>query len=168
MTVGVVAMLFMAACSEGTEASADDSGAAAEGNVQAANNGAKNDITPENVEDVTQMSFAEEAFEFGDITQGEKVEHTFKFTNTGDHDLVIVSAKGSCGCTIPKWPKEPIAPGAEGEIFVVFNSEGKKGKQSKRVSIVANTEPATSVLRISGNVIAPEAEAAAAPEKAEG
>ena len=67
-------------------------------------------ITADNVEELTSIEFTEEAFDFGEITQGEKVEHTFKFKNTGENDLVIVSAKGSCGCTIPEWPKEPIAP----------------------------------------------------------
>ena len=129
-------------------------------------------ITADNVEALTSMSFSEEAFDFGEITQGEKVEHTFKFKNTGENDLVIVSAKGSCGCTIPKWPKEPIAPGAEGEMFVIFNSDGKKGKQHKKVSVIANTEPATTVVALRGDVIVPEAteesteEASSTEEKA--
>jgi hypothetical protein len=114
-------------------------------------------ITADNVEVLTSMVFAEEAFDFGEITQGEKVEHTFKFKNTGENDLVIVSAKGSCGCTIPKWPKEPIAPGAEGEMFVIFNSDGKNGKQHKKVSVIANTEPATTVVALRGDVLVPEA-----------
>lgn len=114
-------------------------------------------ITADNVEELTSIEFTEEAFDFGEITQGEKVEHTFKFKNTGENDLVIVSAKGSCGCTIPEWPKEPIAPGEEGEMFVVFNSDGKKGKQHKKVTVVANTEPATTVVALRGDIIVPEA-----------
>ena len=126
---------------------------------------AQAEVTTENVESTTSIAFEEEVFDFGSITQGEKVTHTFKFKNTGDADLVIVSAKGSCGCTVPEWPKEPIAPGAEGEINVVFNSEGKNGKQHKRVSIVANTEPATSAVALKGEIIAPEtAEPAEATE----
>jgi len=124
----------------------------------------ENNLTPENVEAITSIKFDEESFDFGSITQGEKVEHTFKFTNTGENDLVIVSAKGSCGCTIPKWPKEPIAPGGQGDIFVVFNSEGKSNKQHKQVSIIANTEPATTVVSITGDVIAPDSK----PTNAEG
>ncbi|GAB4377472.1 MAG: hypothetical protein Kow0075_06010 [Salibacteraceae bacterium] len=112
--------------------------------------------TPENVEAKTTIEFEELAYDFGTITQGERVEHTFKFKNTGENDLLIVSAKGSCGCTIPKWPKEPIPPGGEGEIFVVFNSEGKSNKQHKKVTIVANTEPATTVLALRGEVVAPQ------------
>ena len=102
------------------------------------------------------IKFEEELFEFGEITQGEKVEHTFMFTNTGDADLIVTSAKGSCGCTVPEWPKKPIKPGEKGEINVVFNSEGKKGRQHKKVTIVANTQPSTNVIAISGEIIAPE------------
>ncbi|MEX2595745.1 MAG: DUF1573 domain-containing protein [Salibacteraceae bacterium] len=125
---------------------------------------AEAEVTTENVEATTSISFEEEVFDFGTITQGEKVTHVFKFRNTGDADLVIVSAKGSCGCTVPEWPKEPIKPGAEGEINVVFNSEGKSGKQHKRVSVVANTEPATTPVALKGEIIAPETDAASEEE----
>lgn len=109
----------------------------------------------ENV-DLPVIEFDEILHEFGDITQGEKVEHTFSFTNTGKADLIITSAKGSCGCTVPQWPKKPIKPGEKGEINVVFNSEGKKGKQHKKITIVANTQPSTNIVAISGTIIAPE------------
>lgn len=121
-------------------------------------------VTADNVVNTTGIKFEEERFNFGTITQGEKVKHTFMFTNTGNSDLVIVSAKGSCGCTVPEWPKEPIAAGEQGEIYVVFNSDGKSGKQLKQISIVANTEPATSVIALEGDVIAPDADAAPATE----
>ncbi len=136
----VVVSMMLASCGGG-EKSADQG---------------QTEITTENVESTTSIAYAEEMFDFGSITEGEKVTHVFNFTNTGDADLVIVSAKGSCGCTVPEWPKEPIAPGAEGEISVVFNSEGKKGMQNKRVSIVANTEPATTAITLKGEVISPE------------
>lgn len=117
---------------------------------------AEQEVSTENVEQTTSIVFEEEVFDFGSITQGEKVTHTFKFQNSGDADLVIVSAKGSCGCTVPEWPKEPIPAGGEGVINVVFNSEGKSGKQHKRVTVVANTEPATTAVALKGDVIAPE------------
>ena len=72
------------------------------------------------------MEFEKEIFDFGTIAQGEKVNFIYKFTNTGDADLIISSAKGSCGCTVPDWPKQPIAPGEVSEIKVVFNSDGKQ------------------------------------------
>jgi uncharacterized cupredoxin-like copper-binding protein len=86
--------------------------------------------------------------DFGTIIEGERVEHTFKFTNTGTADLVISSATASCGCTIPSPPKEPIAPGEEGEIKVEFNSAGKSAMQTKDITILANTNPVKTILQI--------------------
>ena len=100
----------------------------------------------------TTMTLAENEFDFGTIDEGEKVSHVYKFTNTGEEPLIISNAKGSCGCTVPKWPKDPIAPGEKGEILVEFNSKNKKGKQSKRVTITANTNPTQSFLTIKGDV----------------
>ena len=79
----------------------------------------------------TTMSFEHNDFDFGSVKEGEKVKHTYKFKNTGSEPLIISSAKGSCGCTVPKWPSEPIAPGASGVIDVEFDSKGKPGKQTK-------------------------------------
>lgn len=88
----------------------------------------------------TTASFSEYEWDFGTIDEGDKVEHTFTFTNTGTNPLVLEKCKGSCGCTVPTCPKEPIPPGGTGEIGVVFNSKGKKNKQTKRVTITCNTE----------------------------
>jgi hypothetical protein len=92
---------------------------------------------------------------------GEKVEHTYTFTNTGSEPLVISNAKGSCGCTVPSWPKEPIAPGATGEILVRFDSKGKGrvggGAQTKTVTITANTTPPDTRITIKGKVNKEEA-----------
>lgn len=104
------------------------------------------------------MEFEEESYDFGEISQGEKVEHAFVFTNNGDADLIISSATGSCGCTVPSYPKEPIKPGQTAEILVVFDSNGKKGAQHKRVTLVANTNPNKTVVAIMSNVLAPEEE----------
>ncbi|AFC22910.1 DUF1573 domain-containing protein [Saprospira grandis] len=104
----------------------------------------------------TTMKFAEDAFDFGTIKQGEKVTHTFKFTNDGDKPLTITNAKGSCGCTVPQYPKEPIAPGESGEIEVEFNSAGKKGAQTKFVTLTANTNPAQTRLTIKADVVTTE------------
>lgn len=108
----------------------------------------------------TSIKFEESTFNFGTVKQGEKVTHVYKFKNTGDEPLTIKNAKGSCGCTVPEWPKEPIAPGAESEITVSFDSKGKSNKQTKTVTITANTEPAQTRLTITGTV---EAEAAKTP-----
>lgn len=78
--------------------------------------------------------------DFGDVFQGDKVEHTFRFTNTGNKDLVITNIEVTCGCTTPKgWPRDPIAPGASGELTVAFNSAGKIGKQNKVITITSNS-----------------------------
>jgi hypothetical protein len=95
-----------------------------------------------------EMSFEHQTHDFGKITEGESVEHTFKFKNTGVGDLVISSCTASCGCTVPQWPREPIAPGKSGEIKVVFNSAGKGGLVSKDITILANTNPVKTVLQI--------------------
>jgi hypothetical protein len=100
----------------------------------------------------TVMTFEHTDFDYGTVKEGEKVKHVYKFKNTGKEPLIISSAKGSCGCTVPKWPSEPIAPGASGQIDVEFDSKGKPGKQTKRVTVTANTVPAQSFLNISGNV----------------
>ena len=102
-----------------------------------------------------QFEFEETVLQFGEISQGEKVKRMFKFTNVGKSSLIISDAKGSCGCTVPLWPKEPIAPGEEGEIEVVFNSNGKSGHVKNTVTLVANTVPNIMILAIEGDVLVP-------------
>ncbi|MFC5046634.1 DUF1573 domain-containing protein [Aquimarina hainanensis] len=94
------------------------------------------------------MTFAETEFDFGTINEGDVVDHTFKFTNTGKAPLVIVNAKGSCGCTVPSYSKDPIAPGETGELLVKFNSNGKPNQQNKQVTITANTEAGKEIIKI--------------------
>jgi uncharacterized cupredoxin-like copper-binding protein len=101
------------------------------------------------------MTFNETEFDFGTIDQGTNVEHVFKFTNTGSAPLVIVDAKGSCGCTVPSYSKSPVAPGEEGELLVKFNGSGKN-QISKTVTITANTESGKEVIKIKALVNAPE------------
>ena len=76
----------------------------------------------------------------------------FKFKNSGTDPLIITNAKGSCGCTVPEWPREPVAPGESGVIDVKFNSKGKKGKQNKRVTLTTNMVPSQQVLIVKGQV----------------
>lgn len=100
-----------------------------------------------------KMTFEKEFHDFGKITAGEKVTYSFKFTNTGKSDLIISTAAGSCGCTVPEFPKEPIKPGKTGYIKVQFNSEGRSGIQEKQVTIIANTIPNTNELKIKSEVL---------------
>jgi hypothetical protein len=87
-------------------------------------------------------------YNFGTVIQGEKVAHNFVFKNTGKNNLVISSVKASCGCTTPKWSKEPVKPGQKGSIEVVFDSAGRSGEQSKTVKVYCNTQPTMVELRI--------------------
>ncbi len=106
--------------------------------------------------DVPEIEMEEVEFNFGELVQGESVTHDFILKNVGEGALIISAAKGSCGCTVPQWPKEPIAQGEEAIIKVTFNSVSKQGKQRKTVTLVTNAIPNTKVLTISGNIIVPE------------
>jgi len=99
------------------------------------------------------MAFDKKIHDFGEIKAGEKVSYSFRFVNRGRRDLVIQNASGSCGCTVPDFPKEPIPPGREGFIRVLFNSEGKNGVQEKQVTVLANTLPNTNEIRIKASII---------------
>ncbi|MCI4670641.1 MAG: DUF1573 domain-containing protein [Bacteroidia bacterium] len=98
----------------------------------------------------TSVEWAEEVFDYGTVVQGKKVTHTFKFKNTGDNPLNLTRVKASCGCTVPSYSKEPIAPGKNGEINVTFNSAGKMGRQIKTVTVTGNFPGQRKVLRIQG------------------
>lgn len=100
----------------------------------------------------TSMEFADMEHDFGKINQDSENKYVFKFKNTGDEPLVINGAQGSCGCTVPSYPKEPIAPGEEGDIEVVYSPGKQENQQQKTVTITANTEPTTTVLKISAFV----------------
>ena len=104
------------------------------------------------------LSFDDTLHRFGTIREGEEVEHSFPFTNTGKSDLLISNASASCGCTVPEWPKEPIPPGGKGKIKATFNSEGKQGKQSKKIVITANTRPELTEIWLEGDVLPKAAE----------
>ena len=85
------------------------------------------------------LTFEESEFNFGDITQGDVVEHTFKFTNTGTQPLVIERVDVTCGCTSPAWSKEPVMPGKTGFVTAKYNSAGRLGQQSKAITVHSNT-----------------------------
>ncbi|MFI0426502.1 MAG: DUF1573 domain-containing protein [Flavobacterium sp.] len=90
--------------------------------------------------------------DFGTINEGDKVETEFIVTNDGEADLVIAEAKGSCGCTVPQPPKDPIKPGDSAPIKVSFNSQGKPGAQEKTVTLTTNTENGHETFQIKANV----------------
>jgi hypothetical protein len=98
------------------------------------------------------IEILESEYDFGIIKQGEKASHDYKIKNIGNSDLLITSAKGSCGCTVPEWPREPIKPGNEANIKVTFDSKGKTGKQNKRVTLMTNAIPNVKILTIKGEI----------------
>lgn len=99
-----------------------------------------------------EIKFDMEVWEFGEINEGDVIDTIFTFTNVGKEPLIISNAKAGCGCTVPQWPKEPIAPGETGKIAVKFNSKGKPGPQNKPVTLTMNTTPNTMKLRLVGKV----------------
>ena len=101
---------------------------------------------------VASISFDKKEYDFGTVNEGEIVETVFKVTNSGTTDLVITNATGSCGCTVPVWPKAPIKPGETGDIAVKFNTSGKPNRQIKTVTLTANTESGREVLTLRGSV----------------
>ena len=102
----------------------------------------------------TSIRFDKELHDFGEVDANTDNPYSFTFTNTGKEPLLITNAKGSCGCTVPSWPKDPIMPGQKGQIDVVFRpSKGQAGKpQEKTVTVTANTEPVNTVVRIKAKV----------------
>lgn len=103
--------------------------------------------------DGPQITFAENSHDFGDIEQGEKVNYVFKFENSGTEPLILSNVLTTCGCTATSWPRDPLAPGDEGEIAVSFNSAGKMGKQNKVVTVVSNAVNAQERVKIITNVL---------------
>lgn len=110
----------------------------------------------ENRKGVPAISFENDVHDFGRVIEGEKITYAFKFTNSGDGNLVITNVSSSCGCTVPEFTKDPVKPGEQGNIKVTFDSKNRRGFQNKTVTVVSNTQPNTNVLRIKAQVIEPE------------
>ncbi len=100
-----------------------------------------------------KMEFSSLEHDFGTINAEDNVETVFTFTNTGDADLLISKALGSCGCTVPDYPKQPIAPGEKADIKVSFSPKGKNGMQNKTVTLTTNTASGTELLTIKANIV---------------
>jgi hypothetical protein len=98
------------------------------------------------------MTFEKTEYDFGTIDEGSKVNYSFKFKNTGAADLIITRAFGSCGCTIPEYPKKPIKVGESAKIDVSFNSAGKHGNQQKSVTIYTNSKAGVESLIIKASI----------------
>lgn len=142
------AMLFLLAC----KGEQDNSAQATEKISPDLLNNPATAGAPEGENKMPAFEFDESTFDFGSIKSGAEVTHEYRFKNSGNAPLLISEASGSCGCTVPQWPKNPIAPGDGGVIKVTFNSTGISGQVAKTVTILANTIPSTKVLTISGEV----------------
>ena len=116
-------------------------------------------VTVENP-NAPEISFEKETIDYGTIEKGDNGVRNFVFTNTGKSPLIISNARGSCGCTVPTWPKEPIKPGESGVIKVKYDTK-RTGPINKSVTITSNAKTPTKVLRIKGNIIVPQT----SPEK---
>ncbi len=100
-----------------------------------------------------QMEFTEMEYNFGDLYQGEKAEHIFKFKNIGNSPLILNNVLTTCGCTASEWPREPIPSGVKAEIKVIFNSASKIGRQNKVITVRSNAKGGDFRLRISVMVL---------------
>jgi len=113
----------------------------------------KEKITASLIENGTTIKFEKDFIDFGKLTDGEVVTCSFKFKNTGKNDLIISSVTANCGCTVADYPRDPIAPNKEGQITVRYDSKGSSGfRIQKQVSVLANTSPSTTRLRIAADV----------------
>lgn len=145
-----IAVLGMTSCGE-------DKSSAAESVENTVTNASENiqNVVSEEVKAVTEavanpttLKMNKMEHDFGAISDAEHVHTTFTVTNTGNEPLIITSAKGSCGCTVPTYPTAPIAPGESGDIAVSFDPAGKPGVNTKTVTLIANTEPANTILTV--------------------
>mgnify|MGYP000046340584 CR=1 FL=1 len=98
-----------------------------------------------------KISFEKEVINYGTIEKGANGVRNFEFTNTGKEPLIITKAKGSCGCTVPSWPKKPIAPGEKAKIKVKYDTK-RVGPISKSVTVHSNAATPVKVLYIKGKV----------------
>ena len=103
--------------------------------------------------DSTTVQIIDSAYNFGKVTDGEKVEYSYRFRNTGTKPLVVVQATASCGCTVPQKPEKPIMPGEIGFIKIVFDSKGRVGEAHKTITVVSNANPEFPPLILTGEVL---------------
>lgn len=149
ISLGVVAWL-MIACHTTPKETEKGGGASFESAQSAASQAGTSTSAPAQV---AKIEFEKLEHDFGKIREGEKVSYRFKFKNAGEYPLQIRDVKPGCGCTTPDWTKAPVPPGGEGYIEVVFDSQGRSGSQMKTVTVFANTDPPSHVLRFKGEVI---------------
>jgi len=100
----------------------------------------------------TEAKILETKYDFGKVKEGDTLMHEFNLTNTGKEPLIIYKASGSCDCIVAEYPKEMIVPGSEAKVRVYFNTKGRKGVQTRMVTLTLNTDPADLILTINAEV----------------
>ncbi|WP_291723571.1 DUF1573 domain-containing protein [Bernardetia sp.] len=147
--------LFVACSGEKkSEASTEDATASTEIANTVTDDATTAEVTnTEVVANLAAIEFEETVHDFGTIQEGEKVEHIFKFKNTGDVPLILTAVQPSCGCTASDYTKDPVAPGAEGTISLTFDSKGKPGNVNKTATVKANIEGGQTLISFKGNVV---------------
>lgn len=118
--------------------------------------GHDHDAAPLPADELTAVAFDQAHYSFGTVREGQVVEHKYTFTNTGEQPYTITKATGSCGCTVPEWPRNPIPPGGVGTVRVRFNTLHKAGQRTQVVTLIGNTDPQTIKLTLSGVVVKDE------------
>jgi archaellum component FlaG (FlaF/FlaG flagellin family) len=113
---------------------------------------AASDPSAQVFKDSTTVQIIDSVYDFGKVTDGEKVEYNYRFKNTGKNSLIVTNTSASCGCTVPEKPEQPIKPGETGFIKVVFNSKGRVGEAHKEVTVISNAYPGFPILQLKGEV----------------
>ena len=115
-------------------------------------------VVKQDVKDPTSVEIIDSLYDFGKTNEGEIVQFSYRFKNTGNKPLVIADVKASCGCTVPEKPEKPIMPGEVGFILVKFNSERRPGETHKTITVHSNANPPFPELVLKGTVIGKETE----------
>jgi hypothetical protein len=151
LVLPIAAMLLFGGCKSNTGQDETEIPADIVHNPNSANGDAEKGSLP-------VITFETLDHDFGRILEGETVSYEFSFSNTGKTDLLLAEVTTSCGCTIPSYSKAPIRPNGKGVIKVTFNSQGRRGFQTKNIIVASNTQPNTVILRIKAQVVNPSAE----------
>lgn len=142
LTMLALVSLFVISCSSNASPNADSSDQKSI-NVESAET---------NTADYAVLEVENDTYDFGVVSEGDKVKHEYVFTNTGTTPLIINSVRASCGCTTPNYPKEPIKPGEQSKIEVVFDTSNQPGMQHKVITMLANTEDSQTIFHLKGEV----------------
>lgn len=160
LTLLALATVFVVSCDKQTEttttAGNTDVATAENLNTDATPALADASVTPAattNAADAPVFTMTSDTYDFGDVQANSTTERVVEFTNTGNSPLVITAAKASCGCTVPEFSKEPIAPGGTGTLKVSFKAPATNGKQTKTVTLTTNTASGTDRFKVAANVV---------------